>query len=120
MSPVSLIAFARRHAAFFIAAGALLCAIALLSRAGFATHGAVTIDNFTFGPATLTVPVGTKVTWNNQDDIPHSVVSADEVRVFKSPALDSDEKFSFTFDKAGIYKYFCSIHPKMTGTVIVQ
>jgi plastocyanin len=114
------IAFARRHAAVFLAAAALLCALALLSHTGFATQGAVTIDNFTFGPDTLTVPVGTKVTWANHDDIPHTVVSADEVRLFKSPPLDSDDKFSFTFDKAGIYKYFCSIHPKMTGTVIVQ
>ena len=78
----------------------------------------VKIDNFSFGPATLTVPVGTSVTWTNRDDIPHTVASTDGV--FKSKALDTDEKFSFTFSKAGTYPYFCSIHPKMTGKVIVQ
>src|ERR1700737_1118178 len=78
----------------------------------------VKIDNFSFGPATLTVPAGTSVTWTNRDDIPHTVASTDGV--FKSKALDTDEKFSFTFSKAGTYPYFCSIHPKMTGKVIVQ
>jgi plastocyanin len=78
----------------------------------------VKIDNFSFGPATLTVPVGTSVAWTNRDDIPHTVVSTDGV--FKSKVLDTDEKFSFTFSKAGTYPYFCSIHPKMTGKVIVQ
>jgi amicyanin len=78
----------------------------------------VKIDNFTFGPAELAVPVGTTVTWTNRDDIPHTVVSTD--KVFKSKVLDTDEKFSFTFSKAGTYPYFCSIHPKMTGKVVVQ
>jgi len=77
----------------------------------------VKIDNFSFGPAELTVPVGTTVTWTNRDDIPHTVVSTD--KVFKSKVLDTDEQFSFTFDKAGTYPYFCSIHPKMTGKVVV-
>jgi amicyanin len=80
----------------------------------------VKIDNFTFGPAELTVPVGTTVTWTNKDDIPHTVVSTDDPKAFKSKVLDTDEKFSFTFSKAGTYPYFCSIHPKMTGKVIVQ
>jgi plastocyanin len=80
----------------------------------------VKIDNFTFGPATLTVPVGTTVAWINKDDIPHTVVSTDDSKTFKSKVLDTDEKFSFTFSKAGTYPYFCSIHPKMTGKVIVQ
>jgi plastocyanin len=78
----------------------------------------VKIDNFSFGPGTLTVPVGTTVTWTNRDDIPHTVVSTDGV--FKSKVLDTDEKFSFTFSKTGTYPYFCSIHPKMTGKVVVQ
>jgi plastocyanin len=78
----------------------------------------VKIDNFSFGPGTLTVPVGTTVTWTNRDDIPHTVVSTDGA--FKSKVLDTDEKFYFTFSKAGTYPYFCSIHPKMTGKVIVQ
>jgi amicyanin len=78
----------------------------------------VKIDNFKFGPEALTIPVGTTVTWTNRDDIPHTVVST--TGVFKSKVLDTDEKFSFTFAKAGTYEYFCSIHPKMTGKVIVQ
>jgi plastocyanin len=78
----------------------------------------VKIDNFSFGPQTLTVPVGTTVTWTNRDDIPHTVVSTDGV--FKSKVRDTDEKFSYTFTKAGTYAYFCSVHPKMTGKIVVQ
>jgi len=82
------------------------------------TTAEVKVDNFSFGPATLTVAVGTTVTWTNRDDIPHTIVSTE--KIFKSKVLDTDEKFSFTFDKAGTYPYFCSIHPKMTGSVVVQ
>ncbi len=78
----------------------------------------VKIDNFSFGPGTLTVAAGTTVTWTNRDDIPHNVVSADGV--FKSKVVDTDEKFSYTFAKPGTFPYFCSIHPKMTGKVVVQ
>src|SRR6202166_1226585 len=78
----------------------------------------VKVDNFSFGPTTLTVAVGTTVTWTNRDDIPHTIESTE--KVFKSKVLDTDEKFSFTFDKAGTYPYFCSIHPTMTGSVVVQ
>ena len=78
----------------------------------------VKIDNFSFGPATLAIPAGTTVTWTNRDDIPHTVVSPD--KVFKSKVLDTDEKFSFTFAKPGEYTYFCSVHPKMTGKVVVK
>jgi plastocyanin len=80
----------------------------------------VKIDNFSFGPGTITVPVGTTVTWTNRDDIPHTVVSADDPKVFKSKVLDTDEKFSYTFTKAGTFNYFCSVHPKMTGKIVVQ
>ena len=80
----------------------------------------VKIDNFSFGPAVLTVPVGSTVTWTNRDDIPHTVVSSEDPKTFKSKVLDTDEKFSFTFNKNGTFSYFCSIHPKMTGKVIVQ
>jgi plastocyanin len=80
----------------------------------------VKIDNFSFGPKDLTVAVGTTVTWMNRDDIPHTVVSTDNDKTFKSKVLDTDEKFSFTFTKTGTYPYFCSIHPKMTGSVIVK
>ena len=78
----------------------------------------VKIDNFSFGPRTLTIPVGTTVTWVNRDDIPHTVVSTEGV--FKSKVLDTDEKFSYAFTKAGTFPYFCSIHPKMTGKIVVQ
>jgi plastocyanin len=78
----------------------------------------VKIDNFSFAPQTLTVPVGTTVTWTNRDDIPHTVVSTDGV--FKSKVRDTDEKFSYTFVKAGTYPYYCSVHPKMTGNIVVQ
>jgi plastocyanin len=83
-----------------------------------ASTAEVKIDNFVFGPAAITVPVGTTVTWINRDDIPHTVVSTE--KLFKSKVLDTDEKFSFTFTKPGEYPYFCSIHPKMTGKVVVQ
>ena len=83
-----------------------------------ASAAEVKIDNFSFGPTTITVPAGTTVTWTNRDDIPHTVVSDD--KVFKSKVLDTDEKFSYTFAKPGTYGYFCSIHPKMTGKVMVR
>jgi len=82
------------------------------------TNAAVKIDNFVFGPQTLTVPVGATVTWTNSDDIPHTAVSTDGM--FKSKVMDTDEKFSYTFTKAGTYSYYCSVHPKMTGKVVVQ
>jgi plastocyanin len=78
----------------------------------------VKVDNFSFMPADLKVPVGTKVTWVNRDDVPHTVVSNDGK--FSSPALETDEQFSFTFNAAGTYEYYCSVHPKMTAKVIVQ
>jgi plastocyanin len=78
------------------------------------------IDNFSFKPAVLTVPVGTTIVWTNRDDIPHTVVSTDDPKAFKSKVLDTDEKFSYTFTKAGTFPYFCSIHPKMTGQVVVR
>lgn len=78
----------------------------------------VKIDNFSFGPQEQNVAVGTTVTWTNRDDIPHTVASTDGV--FKSKVLDTDEKFSYTFAKAGSFAYFCSIHPKMTGKIVVQ
>jgi plastocyanin len=83
-----------------------------------AANAEVKIDNFSFGPQTVTVPVGATVTWTNRDDIPHTVVSTDGV--FKSKVRDTDETFSYTFTKAGTYPYFCSVHPKMTGKVVVQ
>ena len=78
----------------------------------------ITIDNFTFQAPTITVAAGTEVTWINRDDMPHTVTSDD--KLLKSKALDTDEKFSFTFANPGTYHYFCSIHPKMTGEVVVK
>ena len=78
----------------------------------------VKIDNFSFTPTTLRVKTGTQVTWTNGDDIPHTVVSDDQS--FKSKVLDTDQKFTFTASKPGTYPYFCSIHPKMTGKVVVE
>jgi plastocyanin len=77
----------------------------------------VTIDNFTFTPAELKVKVGDTVTWTNHDDIPHTVVSAGK---YRSKTMDTDDSFSFTFANAGDYKYFCSLHPHMTGMIKVE
>ena len=78
----------------------------------------VKIDNFSFTPATLTVPVGATVTWVNNDDIPHNIVSSEQK--FKSKPLDTGDKFSFTFSDAGTYQYFCGLHPKMVGKIVVE
>jgi plastocyanin len=83
-----------------------------------AANADVKIDNFSFEPQTITIPLGATVTWTNHDDIPHTVVSTDGV--FKSKVRDTEEKFSYTFTKAGTYRCYCSVHPKMTGQVIVQ
>ena len=77
----------------------------------------VAIDNFTFNPPQVQVKAGTKVTWTNRDDIPHTVT---DLPAFKSKVLDSEQSFSFTFTTPGTYKYFCSLHPHMTGTIVVQ
>ncbi len=80
----------------------------------------VVIDDEAFSPATVTVPRGTKVTWVNKDYDPHTVVDAGDAKLFKSAPLDTDDTFSFTFNEAGTFKYFCTIHPRMQGTVVVQ
>ena len=97
--------------------------VALVLTVGAAGHALaedakVTIDNFTFEPAELTVSVGTTVTWQNRDDIPHSVVEKN--KLFRSKALDTDDSFSFTFSQPGIYDYFCGLHPHMVGKIIVK
>ena len=79
---------------------------------------AVQIANFTFKAQVVTVKPGTTVTWTNADDIPHTVTSTSGA--FKSKVLDSGDKFSFTFAKAGQFGYYCALHPHMTGTVIVK
>lgn len=78
----------------------------------------VNIDNFSLTPTTLTIPVGTKVTWINHDDVPHIVMNTD--KSFVSPVLDTDERFSHTFTTTGTYVYYYSIHPKMTAKIIAH
>jgi plastocyanin len=96
---------------------AAMLSICLGAAHAYAEDIAIKIDNFTFSPAELTVKVGTTVTWTNHDDIPHTIVSAGK---FRSKTLDTDNSFSFTFTTAGEYKYFCSLHPHMTGTIKVE
>jgi plastocyanin len=83
-----------------------------------ATDAKVTIDNFSFSPAPLTIPVGTTVTWTNQDDIPHSIL-LQQLNV-KSHPLDTHDDFAYKFDKAGTYNYICGLHPFMHGQVVVK
>jgi len=78
----------------------------------------VVIENFSFVPATLTVNAGTKVTWVNRDDVPHTATDTD--KRFNSKTLDTDDQFAFTFSEPGTYNYFCALHPKMTGQIIVK
>jgi plastocyanin len=101
----------------------LVAALGLAGRRASAADGnpaaaEVKIDNFSFTPQEIKVKAGTTVVWTNRDDIPHTVTSTD--LVFKSKTLDTDDKFTMTFAKPGTYPYFCSIHPKMTGKVIVE
>jgi amicyanin len=104
----------------------LASAVAIIAVVGFGALGAaiasapaaVTIDNFAFNAPAITVAAGTTVTWSNNDDIPHTVRAVDGS--FHSAAMDSGDHYSFTFTKPGVYSYFCSIHPKMVGKVIVK
>ena len=111
---------------------ALLCGISFLSLSLFAigsemknadnpstTQNKIEIKDFAFNPQTLTVKSGEKITWINRDEEPHTVVSV-EKQFKKSSALDTDEEFTITAGAPGTYTYFCSVHPKMTGTIIVQ
>jgi len=111
---MTLTAFRGRGA--ILAAAATLVLLSGAPRAHAATIS-VSIDNFTFGPAEVKVKVGDTVTWTNHEDIPHTVVSAGK---FRSKTLDTDNSFSFTFATAGDYKYFCSLHPHMTGMIKVE
>jgi len=97
------------------------CALGtVLPAAGSAADQKVTIDNFSFSPPTITVPLGTRVVWTNRDDIPHTVTDAATPREFRSPPLDTGESFSMVFNHAGTFRYFCSLHPHMQGTVVVK
>jgi plastocyanin len=106
------------QASVLAACALTMSVVADVARATPPPAAAVQISNFTFNAQVLTVKPGTTVTWTNADDIPHTVTSS--TGVFKSKVLDSGDKFSFTFAKAGQFGYFCSLHPHMTGTVIVK
>jgi plastocyanin len=106
------------QAAIFVASALTLGTLATMTKAAPAPTAAVQIDNFTFKQPVLTVKPGTTVTWTNGDDIPHTVVAKDGT--FKSKVLDTGDRFSFTFAKPGQFGYFCSLHPHMTGTVVVK
>jgi len=112
---------------------ALLCGIGFLNLALFAiagemkdvdsataaTKNEIVIKDFHFSPETLTVKSGEKITWINRDEEPHTVVSV-EKQFKKSSALDTDQEFTITAGAPGTYTYFCSVHPKMTGTIVVE
>ncbi|HTD72342.1 MAG TPA: cupredoxin domain-containing protein [Steroidobacteraceae bacterium] len=83
-----------------------------------AVSNSIEVKDFMFMPTTLTVNAGDKVTWVNKDDEPHTVVS--DTGMFRSSAMDTDESFSFKFDKPGTYHFTCSIHPRMVGTIVVK
>ena len=106
-------------AAIFVAVAAL-GGWTIIAPARGDADATVTIDNFVFKPQDITVAVGTKITWLNRDDIPHVVVSNAGPVPFRSKPLDTDDHFSVTFTTAGAYKYFCSLHPKMVGTITVK
>jgi len=100
--------------------GAILMTALFFFLAGpaLAAGAEVKIDNFTFNPPRLVVKAGTTVTWDNDDDIPHTVVATG--KAFRSKTLDTEDKFSFTFTTPGTYEYFCSLHPHMTGSIVVE
>ena len=104
--------------AAILAATVFAAAATLPAASARAPETEVKIDNFAFAPQRIVVQAGTTVTWTNADDAPHTVVST--TKLFKSSALDTTDKFSFTFATPGTYEYFCSLHPHMTGTVVVE
>ena len=104
-----------------LAEGAIFACLALGVRTATASDAAaaqVVIQNFQFDPPTISVPIGTTVTWINHDEEIHSLLSTQGG--FSSPGLDSDQQFSFHFEKPGTYEYRCTLHPQMTGTVVVR
>ena len=104
--------------AIALAAAVFVTAAALPAAPVKAADTEVLIDQFTFTPQRFTVKTGTTVTWINEDDVPHTIASSS--KLFKSKALDTAGKFSFTFTTPGTYDYFCSLHPHMTGAVVVE
>ena len=104
--------------AITLAVAVFAAAAALPAASAQAADTEVLIDQFTFTPQRFTVKAGTTVIWINDDDIPHTVASSS--KLFKSKALDTKDRFSFTFTTPGTYEYFCSVHPHMTGAVVVE
>lgn len=120
-----MIATVKRRAVGTAAGGVLLLLAATAAaqqRTAAAAPSArqIAIENFAFAPATVTVAAGTRIVWVNHDEEPHTVNSIDGAAAFKSPALDTGDKFTFVFTQPGRYKYFCSIHPHMVGTIVVK
>jgi plastocyanin len=105
-------------AAAVFAAAVLAADVTFPAVSAQAAETKVVIDQFTFTPQRVTVKAGATVTWINDDDIPHTVASS--AKLFKSKALDTSDKFSFTFTTPGVYEYFCSVHPHMTGAIVVE
>jgi plastocyanin len=96
----------------------LLAGAAVMAAPVGAQDTEVKIDNFTFVPQRVTIKPGTTVTWVNEDDIPHAIAATG--KEFRSKVLDTNDKYSFTFTTAGTFEYFCSLHPHMTGTIVVE
>jgi plastocyanin len=110
-----------QYRSFFALAGMVaLWALAAgyASSAASPDSGQITIKDYMFAPNSVTVKAGTTVKWINKDDEPHTVVS--DTGLFRSGAVDTDENFSFKFDKPGTYHFTCSIHPRMVGTIVVE
>lgn len=114
-----LFTYFRRAFAASFACGIMMVALtAVLPSAQAQESSQVIIKNFMFSPMSLTVKAGTTVTWKNLDGEPHVVVN--DAGVFRSAALDQNDTYQFKFDKPGVYKVFCSIHPYMKATITVQ
>jgi amicyanin len=118
---MSISSSVRSAAAAAMLGAATATALAAVVLPGWAVTApqAISIDNFTFTPPSVTVKAGTTVTWTNKDDIPHGIASANNAFT-KSKALDTDDSYSFTFTTPGTYQYFCYIHPHMVGTIVVE
>ena len=98
---------------------ALFAPLSAVAESAATADTEVKIDNFTFAPQRVTVKAGTTVTWINEDDIPHGIATSAS-KAIRSKVLDTDDKYSFTFTTAGVFEYFCSLHPHMTGTIVVE
>jgi plastocyanin len=111
----------RRSLGLAIGGALSLCAAAVTAhQAATLPAPQIAIENFAFLPPTVTIPAGTQVVWINRDEEPHTVNSIDKTASFKSAALDTGDKFAFLFDRPGRYRYFCSIHHHMIGTIVVK